>query len=490
MAQSSKFLPHILKVGFLLFLFVIHSCQKDEIDPIEDEPLFAVETGSSDIPYLVIETRGLGIINEPKIPAELILYVQKAEIQRTLIGIEFRGSTSYRLSDKKSYGIETWDAEGNDMDVAFFDFPEEEDFILMGHVVNLEDKYVFDRTLIFNYFGYNLFSKMERYASRTKLVELEINGNYEGVYVFMEKLKRDKNRIDIKKLEPSDIDSTSITGGYILKIDKSAGGDLNLDMPLEYFDDNWSDDARYTSDISFRSKYDIYGNLIDFAPFDAPYHSKQYLETYFLYEYPKSDQITEIQKSYIQDYIHDFETSLLTDDFGSDQRTYTDYIDLESFVDFFIINEICRNVDGYRLSTYMYKDRGEKLKMGPVWDLNIGFFSGDRVPMDDWVINYNNYVSQDAWMMPFWWPRLMEDPQFTGLLKDRWSELRSNAVSLGELNWMVDMAAGRLRNNEAAKRNYYKWDQQIGIDWESSIQELKSYLEERVLWMDGEISAL
>ncbi len=84
----------------------------------------------------------------------------------------------------------------------------------------------------------------------------------------------------------------------------------------------------------------------------------------------------------------------------------------------------------------------------------------------------------------------MEDPQFTGLLKDRWSELRSNAVSLGELNWMVDMAAGRLRNNEAAKRNYYKWDQQIGIDWESSIQELKSYLEERVLWMDGEISAL
>lgn len=229
MAQSSKLPPHIVRIGFLLLLFVIHSCQKDEIDPIEDEPFFAVETGSSDIPYLVIETRGLGIINEPKIPAELILYVQKAEIQRTQIGIEFRGSTSYRLSDKKSYGIETWDAEGNDMDVAFFDFPAEEDFILMGHVVNLEDRYVFDRTLIFNYFGYNLFSNIGRYASRTELVELEINGNYEGVYVFMEKLKRDKNRIAIKKLEPSDTDSTSITGGYILKIDKSAGGDLNID---------------------------------------------------------------------------------------------------------------------------------------------------------------------------------------------------------------------------------------------------------------------
>lgn len=490
MIQISKRLPYIVRISILLFLILVHSCQKDEIDPVENEAQFAIETGSSDLPYLVIETRGLGIINEPKIPAELIVYVQKTEIQRTHIGIEFRGSTSYRLSDKKSYGIETWDAEGNDMDVAFFDFPEEEDFILMGHVVNLKEKYVFDRTLIYNYFGYNLFAKMGRYASRTELVELEINGQYQGAYVFMEKLKRDKNRIDIKRLEPSDTDSASITGGYILKIDKSTGGDLNLDQPLEYFDDNWSDDARYTSDISFRSKYDIYGNLLDFAPFDEPYHSSQYLETYFLYEYPKSDQISDLQKSYIQDYIHDFETALLTDDFSSDLRSYTDYVDLESFVDFFIINEICRNVDGYRLSTYMYKDRGEKLKMGPVWDLNIGFFSGDRIPMEDWVINYNNFVSQDAWSLPFWWPRLMEDPQFTGMLKDRWGELRSSTASLAELMRMVDLAAGRLRNNKAARRNYYKWDQQIGIDWESSIEELKSYLEERVLWMDGEISSL
>ena len=96
MAQSSKLLPHIVRIGILLFLFVVHSCQKDEIDPAENEAVFAIETGSSDMPYLVIETRGLGIINEPKIPAELILYIQKAEVQRTQIGIEFRGSTSYR----------------------------------------------------------------------------------------------------------------------------------------------------------------------------------------------------------------------------------------------------------------------------------------------------------------------------------------------------------------------------------------------------------
>jgi len=480
----------IARIFTILFLFLVHACQKDEVEDPDDEPLFAVETGNSDIPYMVIETRGLGILNEPKIPADLSIYVQKVEIQSATIGIEFRGSTSFRISDKKSFGIETWDKDGNDMDVAFFDFPEEEDFILLGHIVNLDNKYVFDRTLIYNLFAYRLSSKMGNYASRTKMVELEINGDYKGVYIFLEKLKRDKNRIDIKKLEPADADSAAITGGYILKIDKTAGGDLNIDKPLEYFENNWADDARYSPDISFRSEYDIYGSPIDFQAFDEPYHPKQYLETYFLYEYPKADLITEAQKTYIQTYMHDFETALLNDDFTSDQRSYTKFIDRESFVDFFIVNEICRNIDGYRLSTYMHKDRGGLLKMGPVWDMNIGFFSSDRVPMNDWVIHYNNYVNEDAWMMPFWWPRLMEDPQFRELLLTRWSEMRSTVLSVSEMHWIVDMAAAKLRSNEAVDRNYKRWDQGIGIDWETSIQNLNSYIEERVLWMDGEISSL
>ena len=108
---------------------------------------------------------------------------------------------------------------------------------------------------MYHHFGYQLFRKMGRYASRSKFVELEINGEYQGIYMFMEKLKRDKNRINIKKLEPTDTDAESITGGYILKIDKTAGGDLNINQPLSYFQSNWDDDARYTENISFRSKY-------------------------------------------------------------------------------------------------------------------------------------------------------------------------------------------------------------------------------------------
>ena len=126
--------------------------------------------------------------------------------------------------------------------------------------------------------------------------------------------------------------------------------------------------------------------------------------------------------------------------------------------------------------------------MGPVWDLNIGYDSGDRVPFDDWVINYNNFVSRDAWMMPFWWPRLMEDPIFRSALKVRWAELRSGALSTSEILSIVDQTADYLKKNNAVNRNYTIWDSGLSVDYNASIESLKSYLEERTQWMDGEIS--
>lgn len=477
-----------LRLMTLLFVLLFFACKSDSgVTPTNsgsDGP-FAVEIGDSDIPYIVIDTKGRAIENEPKVPADMTIFVNKVEMQKATIGIEFRGSTSFRISDKKSYGIETWDEGGNDVDVSFFDFPEEEDWVLIGHVVNQAQGSFFDRTLMYHHFGYQLFRKMGQYGSRSKFVELEINGEYLGVYMFMEKLKRDKNRIDIKKLESTDTGAESITGGYILKIDKTAGGDLNINQPLAYFQNNWDDDARYTEDISFRSRYDINRNIINFAPYNLPYHDQQFLETYFLYEYPKAADITDAQKTYIQNYIDDFETALLTDDFSTDTRTYTDYIDIPSFVDFFIINEVCRNIDGYRLSTYMYKDRGEKLKMGPIWDLNIGYDSGDRVPPSAWVINYNQFVQRDPWMVPFWWPRLMEDLQFKAAVKTRWTELRAGELQTAELLRTVDDIANNLQENGAIERNFNKWG---NVDYPASITALKRYLEARTAWMDGQIA--
>ncbi len=476
-----------MKHRFVLVLFAgsfLLLCSCREPAPQNKGP-FSVDIGESQIPYITIDTKGTAILYEPKIAATLKVFEKKALVQEQKIGIEFRGKTSYRLSEKKNFNIETVDDAGNDTEVSFFGMPAEEDWRLIGHVVNLKDKYIFDKTLMYNYVGYELSRTIGKYASRTQFVELELNGEYLGVYVLMERLKRDGNRINIKSLSAG---SANITGGYIITIDKASLGDAAIGKPLSYFDNNWDDDARYTAQNSFRSKYDIFKNLITFPPYGAPYHPQKYLETYFLYEYPGVDAITSAQKDYIANYVHLFETALIADNFSAATRTYTNLIDISSFVDYFIINELCRNVDAYRLSTYLQKDRDGKLAMGPVWDMDIAFDNGDRVPIDNWVINYNTYVSSDAWMMPFWWPRLLEDPIFKAAIKQRWAALRTNQYSNGNLIELVTSTAGYLKSNGAVQRNYTKWDQGIGVNYDAAIESLKNFLIQRATWMDAAVA--
>lgn len=476
------------KIGLLLTLglMLVSGCKKENRSAENNTP-FAVDPLGSSLPYLVVKTEEI-IQNEPKIPGTLTAYRQGETLWTTPIGIEYRGSTSYRLSDKKSFGIETWDEAGEDVALSLFDMPEEEDWILMGHVYRASTNTLFDPTLMHHYLGYELSRAVGRYASRGTYVELEVNGDYLGAYIFMEKLKRDKNRIDVKKLEPEDTDPDDITGGYILKIDKTSGSDVATDQPLEYYEDNWADDARYSESLGFRSQYDIFGNALTIAPFGPPYHENQYLETYFLYEHPKSKDITNLQKQYIQDYIHAFEKALLQDDFGTDQRTYTDYIDSASFADYFLLNELTGNIDAYRLSTYLHKNRGGLLKMGPLWDLNIGYGKQDRVPVTDWIANYNSHVDRDPWMVPFWWTRLLEDPLFRLTVKNRWQEFRQGALSTSAVLDKVDATANLLIDNGLIDRNYSRWTG-ISVDYLQSINDLKNYLSNRLEWMDATIQA-
>jgi hypothetical protein len=462
---------------FFATLAVFTACE--EKDPKSQSP-FAVDIGESEIPYLIVSTNNAPVQFVPKIPATLQVYQGKEKVQEVNIGIEYRGKTSYRLSNKKGFNIETKDG-----DVSFFGFPVEEDFRLLGHIVNFKDKFIFDRTLMYNYIGYEISRSIGRYASRCRFVELQLNDQYLGVYVFAEKLKRDDQRINIKSLNAA---STNNSGGYILTIDKADVGDAGIGKPLSYFDNNWEDDARYTAANSFRSRYDIHRNILSGPPYGSPYHAQKYLETYFLYEYPKAEEITSTQKEYIAGYIDQFESALLADNFLTNERTYTNYIDLASFVDFFLLNELCRNVDAYRLSTYLNKDRDGKLAMGPIWDMDIGFDNGDRIPINDWVINYNQHVSQDAWMVCFWWPRLMEDPQFRKAVKERWNALRANELSDAKLTQLIDATVQLLKSNGAIERNYKIWDQGIGVNYDASISSFKNALQQRAAWMNSTIA--
>lgn len=494
--MENTFYP-ILKIQSRLYRFLLIlilaanwiACQEpiEKEKPVGDDGQeFAIDVGDSEIPYLVINTDGNEIPFEPKVPASLKVYEKKKLTQEQLIGIEYRGKTSFRLSQKKGFNIEALDLSGNSVDVSFFGMPALDDWRIVGHVVNLQDKYIWDKSLMYNPLGYELSRRIGKYAARTKFVEIEVNGEYLGVYAFMERLKRGRDQIDIRSLNAS---SSNITGGYIITIDKSSVGDAGIGRPLSYFYNNWEDDARYTSENSFRSHYDIFGEVLPFEPYGPPYHPNMYLETYFLYDYPRRRNTIEAHDNYIKGYINAFESALLSDDFSKEERTYLDFIEIESFADYFIINELCRNVDAYRLSTYLQKDRDGKLAMGPVWDMNIGFDEGDRIPMTAWVMQYNDFVSNDPWMIHFWWPKLMEDPYFKAVLKERWTNFRSGPLSDLAMMEIVDGFADHLIANGAVKRNYDLWDQGIGVNYEQTIESLKQFLKTRASWMDSQINS-
>ncbi len=247
---------------FSLLIFVLTSCEKEII---KETVIVPVE---NKIPQVYINTNGLKIVDEPKINAKITIEV-KGEIDYTgPIGIEIRGASSQNFP-KKQFGFETRDQANEDIDVSLLDFPEEEDWIL--HAPYL------DGSLMRNKLIYDLSRDIGRYASRAKFVDVIINESYNGVYLLLEKLKRDKNRIDINKLKKSENDGKDLTGGYILKIDKA----------------NRPNDRLYTSANSIASKY-------------APKNSASGQKIHFLYDTPDEEDITEEQKTYISDYLASF----------------------------------------------------------------------------------------------------------------------------------------------------------------------------------------
>ena len=463
----------------LLFILIIASC--NSIDPISDNPDSDnnnIDTTKNDNLFcedciksfdFEITTLGVGpegeIVDEPKVPAALTIKRLDSTLYEGIIGIEIRGESS-QFFDKKSYGFETWDSQYNDLDVALIGFPEEEDWILYGPFS--------DKSLIRNKLIYELSNRMGRYTTKTEFVELTINYEYKGLYIFMEKLKRDKNRIDISKLENADIDEELISGGYIIKIDKS-------DM----------EDGSYTDYNSFQSQFDVFGNENGDKRIN------------FNYEYPKPGEIHANQKNYIKNYFYEFESSLASNNFKDPINGFRKYIDEDSFIDFFILNELSNNVDGYRLSTYLQKDRNEKLVIGPIWDFNLSFGNADYCGgerYDVWCFKFNERCLGDYWNVPFWWNRLLEDEKFVDKLKGRWNQLRLNILSDNNILTLIEEQYSFLNNEtDIINRNFNKWkifgiyiwpNSFIGNNYYEEIDFLKNWIKERTKWLDESINNL
>ena len=452
-------------IYFVIVSFVM-SCNGPDSNDFNDADAitFINDENTQRLPDAIISTLGEEIVDEPKINATLTLVEEDLTEVNYSIGIEIRGSSS-QMFDKKSYGFETRSADFNDdVDVSLGGFSEEEDWIFYGPYT--------DKSLIRNKLTFDLSNLIGYKASNTKFYNLIINDDFKGVYILMEKIKRDKNRVDIKKHSGS-----SASGGYIIKIDKPTG-------------DGGLCGTCYDNSFSFRSNYNSEGNLSDGS------------EIYFVYDYPKPDDISTEQKEYIQTYINDFESNLLSDNFNDIDNGYLSYIDLDSFINFFIINEITKNIDGYRLSTFLNKDVNGKLKMGPIWDFNLAFGNADYCngwTTSGWGYKFNDICPGDVWQVPFWWNRLMESAKFKEELKIRWNDLRSNLLSNQSVIGKVDDYSKYLNDRGAVYQNFSRWDilgryiwpnKFIASSHEEEMDFMKDWINSRLQWLDEAILSL
>jgi len=419
---------------------------------------------TSNLPIITIQTNGAQIQDEPKIKADMgIIYNGPGVINKISdvpndykgnIGIELRGSTSQSFP-KKPYGFETWDESGEDIDVKLLGMPKESDWTLNA-TYN-------DKTLMRDGLCYILAGAVMEYAPRVRYNELVINGQYRGVYLLVEKIKRDKNRVDIAKIETTDNQGDALTGGYIIKIDKETGSN---------------------SGAGWNSLY-------------APY-SGAWQKTYFQYEYPKADDISYEQRNYIRNHMNTVENSIAGQDFKDPLKGYRKYIDTQSLMDFIIINEISKNPDAYRLSTFFYKERdsdGGKIKFGPVWDFNLGFGNVDYCtqgnPEGLVLLNFNEVCPGDGWVIHFWWKKFLQDETFYNDLKQRWKYLRANQFSNDRINFVIDSLSNML--GQAQVRNFQQWpvlgqyvwpNYFIGNTYAEEVSYLKNWVKNRLIYLD------
>jgi CotH kinase protein len=426
--------------------------------------LYSQTFSSSNLPIIVINTGGKTIPDEPKINATMrIIYNAKNIVNKLTdtindydgnIGIEQRGSTSRTVFPKTPYTIELRDNAGNDLSKSILGMPKESDWNLIASYN--------DKTFLRDPFAYTLAGSIMKYAPRFRFVDVVIDKVYRGTYILVEKIKQDKNRVDISKLDSNDIAGDTLTGGYIIKVDKTDGG----------------------NNFGWQSNYTVNGR-----------------NPLFQYHYPEYDKMKPQQRDYIRNWMNRVESELyVTPDINDSLNGYRRYFDEKSFMDFVIVNEVCKNVDGYRLSTFMYKDRDSKnpkLQFGPVWDFNISQGNADYCQGElftGWSINFNDVCSTDFFQIPFWFPKIWNDKGFKIRFKKHWFDARKSIISDSRVITVIDSM--RTIVEEPLKQNFKVWpvlgvpiwpNKFVGNTYDSEIDYYKTWILNRLRWMDSEI---
>lgn len=408
----------------------------------------------SNLPIVIIDTDGgVTIPDEPKVLATMKIiwhedgsrnYVSDQNSPEFLnydgrIGIEIRGSSSQMLQ-KKPYGLETLQADNvTNNNVSILGMPKENDWVL--------NSLAYDQTGIRDVLSYELSEKLGQYAPRRVYCEVMINGDYKGLYVFMEKIKADDNRVNIEKMDATCNSYPEVTGGYITKTDKTNGSDP-VAWTMQSYGSGW------------------------WTPSND-----------FIHHYPKPEDITSAQNNYIKSVFMNL-ASVAGSHNVSIESGIPSIIDVKAFVDFMLIAEFSSNVDVYTYSTFFHKDRLGKLRAGPVWDYNLAYGHdefGNRSRYDVWQFDNSDNTG------PKFWKDLFNTDEFRCLLAKRWFEVTSDGNIL-DYNHICDrmdeidawIGEGIERDNQ----RWHKMQQHV-----SETQAMKTWIQQRINWLNQHIGS-
>ncbi len=452
----------------LSFTLTLPACQPGSFPDIT--------TFASDLPLVVMDTHGVKVdkdrlwdeddsrawapVDATFIPVDASGVARLAGVPEYdgQGGLHIRGSSSAEEYEKKSYAFETWDASGQDQDVSLLGLPEEEDWVLQGPFS--------DKSLMRNALAHRWYRRMGRYSPRTTFVELFVDDDrlgeldwedYRGVYTFMEKVKRDDNRVDLAKLRPEHNSEPEISGGYLLRVD-------------------WLPDEE-----SQLITTDTCGCMFQLAD-------------------PEPGEITREQRQWLEAWLGELEAALFSEDFADPQLGYAAYMDVDSFVDQLLLQELARNVDAYVLSSWLQKDRDGLLATGPVWDFNGSLGNADYFDAEDiegWHYENGSFPEDNPWAW-CWWERLLEDPVFRARVGERWRQLRQGSFSDAALGDDIDGWESQLAS--AAERNFERWDVLGAYVWPNDegseerhsyaaeVAYLRGWVLDRAAWMDAELA--
>ena len=436
--DKSNYINIVIPFSFKYIRYVPPNRNNTDINPIQiygykksGDIAEAKAFQATNLPLISIHTENDQVPNRDRdINCRIVLINEgKIEINDTA-GIKIRGRTTSIIPPKKPYRIKFTNKQ------KIFNFKgKDKKWTLLANA--------FDRSLIRNSIAYKISELMKfKFTARCEPVDVVLNGNFQGNYYLCDKIDVDKNRINITKMEMTDITVPNVTGGYVLEIDSLSSWQKN----------------------NFKTARGIPGQII----------------------YPEDDEITPEQSNYIKNKLNQFEDEIY--------KGILDNIDLESYSKYFLVEEFCGDPDHVWSSFYFTKERDDdKFYFGPVWDFDLAFDNDERLYPTSLKSDFCFKLCDSAGTAKDFIQALIGNKNVIEYIKNTWDELTNSVLTEKALFDFIEELKRKIQ--ESSELNFIKWDNFVpeksspwgidfgrkGEDFETSVEVVKGYVKDRFI---------